>query len=178
MNWEVGWDNLLEEGLNKGRYGEKGGISSRLSWLEELVDKTKANGDIELKLVYSNISGLLAKVFVLWISWYRTATTMFMRWVGRIKGLAWVIWEVGVMMVGTVNMEESGFDFRDLGCWMTRRRPTRRMRKKEGKYRRDIAKNTSAPEDRPSDGISWKVGKAAFVCNAWRNRGKMAINLV
>ena len=56
---------MLEEGLNKGRYGEKGGIGSRLSWLEELVDKTKANGDIELKLVCSNISGLLAKVFVL-----------------------------------------------------------------------------------------------------------------
>lgn len=55
---------MLEEELNKERYREKGGIGSRLSWLEELVNKTKANGDTELKPVYRSISGILAKVLV------------------------------------------------------------------------------------------------------------------
>lgn len=57
--------NLLEEELDRERQGGRGGIVDRLGRLEELVDKTKADTETELKSVYRNVSGLWQNVGVL-----------------------------------------------------------------------------------------------------------------
>jgi hypothetical protein len=57
--------NMLEEELDRERHGGRGGIVDRLGRLEELVDKTKADTDTELRSVYRGISGLWQSVGVL-----------------------------------------------------------------------------------------------------------------
>jgi len=57
--------NMLEEELERERHGGRGGIVDRLGRLEELVDKTKADADTELRSVYRGISGLWQSVDVL-----------------------------------------------------------------------------------------------------------------
>lgn len=54
--------NVLEEELDRERQAGRGGIVDRLGRLEELVDKTKADTEIELKTVYRGISGLWQSV--------------------------------------------------------------------------------------------------------------------
>ncbi|PMD34048.1 hypothetical protein L207DRAFT_134006 [Hyaloscypha variabilis F] len=54
--------NMLEEELDRERQGGRGGIVDRLGRLEELVDRTKADTESELKGVYRNIGGLWQSV--------------------------------------------------------------------------------------------------------------------
>ncbi|KAE9379288.1 hypothetical protein N431DRAFT_499900 [Stipitochalara longipes BDJ] len=54
--------NMLEEELDRERQGGRGGIVDRLGRLEELVDRTKADTESELKSVYRNIGGLWQSV--------------------------------------------------------------------------------------------------------------------
>jgi hypothetical protein len=56
---------MLEEELDRERQGGRGGLVDRLGRLEELVDKTKADTETELKTVFRGISGLWQRVDVL-----------------------------------------------------------------------------------------------------------------
>jgi len=54
--------NMLEEELDRERQGGRGGIVDRIGRLEELVDRTKADTESEMKSVYRNIGGLWQSV--------------------------------------------------------------------------------------------------------------------
>jgi len=57
--------SLLEEELDRERRSDRGGLVDRLGRLEELVDKTKAETETELKTMYRGISGLWHNVGLL-----------------------------------------------------------------------------------------------------------------
>ena len=57
--------NVLETELDRERHGGRGGLVERLSRLEELVDKSKTDSDIEIKNLYRGIGGLWQNVGVL-----------------------------------------------------------------------------------------------------------------
>lgn len=57
--------SLLEEELNRERYGGRDGLVDRIGQLEEVVDRSKAENETEVKALYRGISSLWHNVGVL-----------------------------------------------------------------------------------------------------------------
>lgn len=56
--------NSLEDQLNRERHGGRGGLVDRLGHLEELVDRSKAENDVEVRGVHHRIKGIWENIVI------------------------------------------------------------------------------------------------------------------